>query len=147
MTWQSLLQAQRIRPHRTSQQELDDLGDVVERDLQDAAVEALSAYRRFATAYNAALQLAKIVIACSGYRVVGAGHHLTTFEALEVAMGPPVSALVSYFDTCRRKRNQVDYDCAIAATETEAEDLLQKAEEFRDLVEVWVRKHYPHYAP
>ena len=147
MTWQSLLQAQRIKPHRTSQRELDDLRDVVERDLQDAAVEALSADRRFATAYNAALQLAKIVIACSGYRVVGAGHHLTTFEALEIAMGPSVSALVAYFDTCRRKRNQVDYDCANAATETEAEDMLQKAEEFHDLVEQWVRKHYPHYAP
>jgi uncharacterized protein (UPF0332 family) len=147
MTWQSLLQAQRIKPHRTSQRELDDLRDVVERDLQDAALEALSADRRFATAYNAALQLAKIVIACSGYRVVGAGHHLTTFEALEIAMGPPVSALVAYFDTCRRKRNQVDYDFANAATETEAEDLLQKAEEFRALVEEWVRKQYPHYAP
>jgi uncharacterized protein (UPF0332 family) len=65
---------------------------------------------------------------------------------LEIAMGPPVSALVTYFDTCRRKRIQVDYDCANAATETEAEDLLQKAAEFRDLVEQWVRKHYPHYA-
>ena len=62
-------------------------------------------------------------------------------------MGQPVSAMVAYFDTCRRKRNQVDYDCANAATETEAEDLLQKAEEFLDLVEQWVRKHYPHYAP
>jgi uncharacterized protein (UPF0332 family) len=86
------------------------------------------------------------VIACSGYRVVGAGHHLTTFEALELAMGPSASALVAYFDTCRRKRNQVDYDCANAATETEAEDLLQRAEEFRDLVEQWIRKHYSQYA-
>ena len=71
MTWQSLLQAQRIKSHRTSQQELNDLRDVVERDMQDAGVEALSADRRFATAYNAVLQLAKMVIACSGYRVVG----------------------------------------------------------------------------
>jgi hypothetical protein len=84
MTWQSLLQAQRIKSHRTSQQELNDLRDVVERDMQDAGVEALSADRRFATAYNAVLQLAKMVIACSGYRVVGPGHHMTTFEALEI---------------------------------------------------------------
>src|SRR5438552_5347131 len=127
MTWQGLLQAQRIKPHRSSRRELDDLRDVVERDLQDAGVRALSSDRRFAPAYNAALQWAKIVIACSGYRVVGSGYHLTTFEALEIAMGPTVSALVVYFDTCRRKRNQVDYDCANAATETEAEDLLTKA--------------------
>src|SRR5689334_7092750 len=131
MSWQSLLQAQRVKRHRTSVQEINDLRDVVERDLQDAAIEALSADRRFATAYNAVLQLAKMVIACAGYRVVGPGHHLATFEALEIAMGSMVSPLVAYFDTCRRKRNQVDYDCAHAATETEAEEFLGKAEEFR----------------
>jgi uncharacterized protein (UPF0332 family) len=146
MSWQSLIQAQRIRTHVTSRQELDELRNVVERDLQDAAVAALSADRRFATAYNAALQLGKMVIACNGYRVVGPGHHLTTFEAVEIAMGSSVSALVTYFDTCRRKRNQVDYDRTNAATETEAEDLLNKAEEFRNLVEKWILKHYPRYA-
>jgi uncharacterized protein (UPF0332 family) len=147
MSWQSLLQAQRVKSHRTSRQELDDLRNVVERDLQDAAVSALSADRRFATAYNAALQSAKMVIACAGYRVVGQGHHLTTLEAVELAMGSSVSALVTYFDTCRRKRNQVDYDRANAATETEAEELLAKAEEFRELVEKWILKHHSGYAP
>src|SRR5712692_638155 len=137
MTWKSLLQAQRIKAHRTSLQELNDLRDVVERDLQDAGVKVLSADRRFATACNAVLQLAKMVIACAGYRVVGPGHHLTTFEALEIAMGSPVSTLVAYFDTCRRKRNQVDYDRANAATETEAQELIHNADEFRDLVEEW----------
>ena len=74
------------------------------------------------------------------------GHHLTTFEALEVAIGPSISALVAYFDTCRRKRNQVDYDCAHAATITEAEELTLKAEEFRDVVEKWIRTHHPTYS-
>ena len=106
---------------------------------------ALSADRRFATAYNAVLQLAKMAIACAGYRVVGPGHHVTTFEAIEIAMGSSVSALAAYFDTCRRKRNQVDYNRANAATETEAAELLSKAEEFRELVEKWIRKHHPRY--
>jgi hypothetical protein len=116
---------------------------VVERDLQDAALEALSADRRFATAYNAVLQLSKMVIACSGYRVAGAGHHMTTFDALELAMGQPIVPLVAYFDTCRRKRNQVDYDRANAATESEAADLLRKAEEFRAFAEDWIKRHHP----
>ena len=114
--------------------------------MQDAAIEALSADRRFATAYHAVLQLAKMVIACAGYRVAGSGHHLTTLEALEITMGSSISPLVAYFDNCRRKRNQVDYDYANAATETEAEELLQKAKEFRDLVEAWIRKHHPRYS-
>src|ERR1017187_608361 len=109
MTWQTLLANGRIKRHRTSLQEISDLRAVVERDLKDARVEMISADRRFATAYNAVLQLAKIVIACSGYRVSGLGHHQVTFEALELAIGPKISNRVMYFDTCRRKRNQVDY--------------------------------------
>jgi uncharacterized protein (UPF0332 family) len=146
MSWQSLLQAQKIKRHQTSRQEIEDLRNVVERDLQDGGIESISADRRFATAYNAVLQLSKIVIACSGYRVAGPGHHRTTFEALEIAMGSSVSAMAAYFDMCRRKRNQVDYDCANAATESETKDLIQKPEEFRERVETWVRTHRPPYA-
>ena len=73
-------------------------------------------------------------------------HHQTTFEALELAMGSSISALAVYFDTCRRKRNQVDYDLAHAVTETETEELIQKAGEFRGVVESWIRKHHRQYA-
>jgi hypothetical protein len=41
-------------------EEISDLRDVVERDLKDARVDMISAGRRFATAYNAVLQLAKM---------------------------------------------------------------------------------------
>ena len=61
----------RVRPHTTSISELDDLRAVVARDLADASLDALSTDRRFATAYNAVLQIAKMVIACAGYRVAG----------------------------------------------------------------------------
>ena len=135
-TWQTLLAAQRVRAHQTSQQEMLDLRGVVERDLKDAKIPELSADRRYATAYNAILQLTKMVIACSGYRVVGLGHHHTTFEALELAMGSQASRFVPFFDSCRRKRNQVDYDMANVATENEAAQVVKNAESFRRLVEV-----------
>lgn len=144
-TWQSLLAAQVVKPHKTSLAELRSLHAVVERDLADARIPQLSADRRFATAYNAVLQLATMVVACEGYRVAGLGHHQTTLRALEVAMGAEASALAVYFETCRRKRNQVDYDMANAATESEAEDLVEKAEEFRGLVESWIEQHHPQY--
>jgi len=79
MTWQQLLANGRAQAYATSKQELDDLREVIERDLSDAAIPALSADRRFATAYNAVLQLAKMAIACAGYRVSArSGHHQTT---------------------------------------------------------------------
>jgi len=145
MTWKDLLKNQRVKPHQTSHEELHDLRAVVERDLKDAKLEQLSADRRFATAYNAVLQLTKMVIACEGYRVTGPGHHQTTFEALQFAMGKQVSTLVPYFDACRRKRNHVDYDMANAASETEAEELIAKADQFQKLVEDWIRKAHSKY--
>jgi uncharacterized protein (UPF0332 family) len=145
MTWKDLLTAQRIRVHKTSPQEVFDLRAVVERDLKDAKLEQLSDDRRFATAYNAVLQLTKIVIALQGYRVTGMWHHQTAFQALEIAMGRSIIPLSTYFDRCRRQRNQVDYDMANAATEAEADLLVQKAEEFQRLVESWIRKKHPSY--
>lgn len=136
-----------MQRHTTSRQELEGIRTIVDRDLNDARVPGLSADRKFATAYNAVLQLAKMAIACAGYRVVGQGHHLTTFEALELAMGRTVAPLASYFDTCRRKRNMLDYDMANVATETEVNELLEKAEQFRQLVERWVARHYSQLAP
>ncbi|MFN3322368.1 MAG: SAV_6107 family HEPN domain-containing protein [Bryobacteraceae bacterium] len=141
-----MLKARRIRRHVTSEQEIEDLRAVVSRDLRDARVAELSADRRFATAYNAVLQLAKMVLACSGYRAAGPGHHETTLEALEIAMGSGVADTAVYFDVCRRKRHQLDYDFADAATATEAEELIEKAEEFRELVEEWIRRRCPQLA-
>ena len=144
MSWQQLLSNRRLQQHQTSRHELDELWAVVEHDLQDAALESLSTDRRFATAYNAVLQLAKMVIACAGYRVAArAGHHLTTFEALQLALGKDHTDLVDYFDTCRWKRNQIDYDMAGVVSETEATELRQKASQFRQLVEQWIRVNHP----
>ncbi len=119
----------------------------IARDLADAALAGLSADRRFATAYNAALQTGKIAVACSGYRVSArAGHHAVTFEAAHLAIGPEAASLADYFDACRRKRNVIDYDNSSVATETEAAELLGKAAEFRGLVETWIRSTYPDLA-
>ena len=60
---------------------------VAERDLADASIAALSEDRRFATAYNAALQLATIALRAEGYRTRGVGHHRTTIMALPLIVG------------------------------------------------------------
>jgi hypothetical protein len=76
MSWQKLLASSRAKTHKTSKQEIDGLRAVVDRDLEDAALEELSDDRRFATAYNAVLQLATMAIACAGYRVSAKQGHL-----------------------------------------------------------------------
>jgi hypothetical protein len=66
MTWTTLLASNDVQRHRTSKQELDGMRALIKRDLADAAVAGLSADRRFATGYNAALQAANMAIACAG---------------------------------------------------------------------------------
>lgn len=127
--------------------ELTDLRALVTRDLNDAAVPGLSDDRRFATAYNAILQLGKMVIACAGYRVIGSGHHHTTITALGLAMGPGLSKWIAYFDTCRRKRNILDYDMAQVISATEAAEILDKAHQFQQLVESWIAQNHPQFCP
>ena len=88
MSWRGLLASRTVQPHKTSAKEVEGLRQLVARDLADAAIEELSNDRRFATAYNAVLQLSKMAIACAGYRVTsGPGHHQKTFEAAKQARG------------------------------------------------------------
>ncbi len=120
---------------------------MVDRDLQDAAITQLSADRRFAVAYNAVLQLAKMVLACEGYRASSrAGHHATTLEAAGFILGATQQTVIDYFDACRRLRNQVNYDVAGVASEAEAEELVEKAKEFRQAVEDWVKQNHSQLA-
>ena len=81
MTWTKLLGSHDVARHRTSKKELDDIRALVARDLADAKVAGLSADRRFATAYNAALLATHMAIACAGYRVTAkTGHHKVSFD-------------------------------------------------------------------
>jgi hypothetical protein len=144
MSWKKLLQDNKVHRHTTSRQELNEIRRLVVRDLTDAAIPALSEDRRFATAYNAALQTAKMSIACAGYRIASVpGHHRLTFEGAKLALGKPAEQLADYFDACRRKRNEIDYTGATIATTTEADELLLHAKAFLSLVEGWIASTHP----
>lgn len=140
-----MLAARKVHTHQSSKQELDELRAVVERDLADAALPALSEDRRFATAYNAALQTARMAIACAGYRVAAVpGHHALSLECAGLTLGKQADKFVLFFDACRRKRNVIDYTGVQIATSTEAAELLLRALEFSALVESWIKKTHPH---
>ena len=77
--------------------------------LADAKVAGLSADRRFATAYNAALLAAHMAIACAGYRVTAkAGHHKVSFDSIKLAVGAGADKYADYFEL-HHKRNVINY--------------------------------------
>ena len=140
MSLTKLLAAERVRRHRTSEKEISSLRALVERDLRDARLRELSPDRAFAIAYNAALQLSTMVLACAGYRVSPSlpGHHQTTLEAARLALHSECRPLLDYFETCRRMRNTIDYDYAEVVTNSQAQELLRNTEAYRKLVEEWI---------
>jgi uncharacterized protein (UPF0332 family) len=146
MSWKTLLASRTVQSHKTSKKEIEGLRQLVARDLADAEVEGLSADHRFATAYNAVLQLSKMAIACNGYRVAsGSGHHQKSFEAVKATLRKMGEPLADYFETCRRKRNHIDYDASEVVTETEAEEIIEKAKKFQEMIEEWITRRYPSF--
>lgn len=148
MTLEDWLKDNKLKRHKTSAKEIQSLFRVIDRDISDAQVVGTSADRRFATAYNAALQLATIVLLASGYRVTaGQGHHFVTISSLPFTMGKSAAARMKYLNVCRQARNKTDYDRAGVTEEEEVEDLLAEIVQFRQDVLDWLNKHYVSLIP
>jgi hypothetical protein len=89
-----------------------------------------------------------MAIACAGYRLANApGHHRLTFDAARLALGSSAVRSLDYFETCRRKRNVIDYDHAFVAARTEAAEIVAEAQAFFKLVENWIAAHRPKLIP
>jgi hypothetical protein len=117
---------------------------LVARDLADSKFSGLSADRRFATAYNAALQAANMAIACAGYRVTAkSGHDKVAIDSVKLAVGNSVEKYADYFDRCRRKRNVIDYTRTHVATESETKEIVRQATDFYEFVEAWIDASFP----
>jgi uncharacterized protein (UPF0332 family) len=134
MNLKDLLNQGQLRPHKTSNKELENLFSIARRDIKDAKVKDLSLDRRFACAYNAVLQLATILLYCRGYRPERTAHHFTVFQAMKIIMGKKYHELANYFDSCRSKRNITDYDYSGIISESEVKELIEEAERFLKVV-------------
>lgn len=143
MNLDELVKDGKLKPHKTSAQEIADLLKVAERDLLDAAIEELSTDRRFIIAYNAILQLSTIVLYASGYKTYGSGHHYITFQALKELLPAGYMQLMDYFDACRSKRNISDYDRSGIISNQEANEILAEAVKFKKIVINWLKHTHP----
>ena len=124
--------------------EIQLLIEVVERDLDDAKVENLSADGKFAHAYDAALQLCMIPLRASGYKVKkGTGHHKKGIESLPLTMGEELKDTSDYIERCSRKRGQSIYERVGVVSEGDAQDLIEAVEKLKMEVMKWLNKNHP----
>ena len=131
-----------LRSHRTSPEEIENLISIV-RDIADAQEEGISADWRFGIAYNAALKLCTILLYASGYRAERTLQHFRTIQAMPLIIGNERKEDAKYLDSCRIKRNVVEYDYVGGATDDDANELIGFAIDLREDVMVWLKKNYP----
>lgn len=128
--------------HKPSRDETRALLEVIDRDLRDSAVAAISADTQLGLAYNAALQAATIALAASGYRASRERKHYITIQSLTHTIGTDPVA-VRKLDAFRKKRNIGDYERAGSTSATEATELRDLARLLRDDVHRWLEHHHP----
>ena len=103
----------------------------------------MSADTRFACAYEAAILYARAVVACSGYRPRGEGHHRTTLIALVLAMGEDFLPVARSLDRARKRRNVIAYERPDVASEADAQGIHTQVTDLRARVERWIWRNHP----
>jgi hypothetical protein len=131
-----------LAEHKTSPEEIRELLGIVERDLVDAGLDALSDDWKLNIAYNAALQAATAALAACGYRAAREAHHYRVIQSLRDTIGAP-GILVARLDVFRKKRNQGGYERAGAISEQEAQEMIELAREIDTSVRRWFADHRP----
>lgn len=118
----------------SSKEEIEELLKIVERDIKDSNASEVSYDWQFGIAYNAALKLATILVRSAGYRVKGQGHHMNTIALIPEFLGRDKKEYSDYLDTCRRKRNTVEYDSIGGVTKADVKELQEFVIELKSAV-------------
>ncbi len=131
-----------LRPHKTSAEEIENLFMIIDRDLKDAE-GSISDDWRFGIAYNAALKLCTIILYAEGFKAEKTLQHYRTIQALPLILGKERNADAEYQDSCRSKRNIVEYDYVGGVTGHDADELIEFVKELKADVSDWLNKNHP----
>jgi len=93
-------------------------------------------------ACNAALLAATAALAAAGFRATRDQHHYRVIQSLRETIGAEV-ALVSAFDSFRKKRNVTGYVRAGTVSDADALAMRDMATRLREEVARWLRKTHP----
>lgn len=143
MTLQNLLAIQRLQTFEAGRADVLRLLAAAERNLADAAVQAISDENRFDAAYKCIMQCAMAALWANGYRTSTSqpGHHQTAIQSLTLTIGLDAKTMV-LLDTLRRQRNVNDYD-GVPVSPSTVQEAGRQAEALLRLVKAWLNRHRP----
>ena len=128
--------------YETSPQEISDLLAVIQRDLRDCHTDNLSTDWAFSIAYNAALQVAKLALAASGYRAAREAHHERTIESLKFTINSE-NSLIKLMQDFRKKRNLVEYHKSGVISDLECREMIRSADTLNGQIWDWLKENHP----
>jgi hypothetical protein len=132
-----------LKAEQTSRDEITSLLAIVDRDLKDANVGAISEDRRFEAAFSAARTAANVALRGCGYRTsTQAGHHIKTIESLELTIKADPK-LIQRVKALSKKRHVTSYDSAGNISAQELELAIRTGIELRSSVIAWLKKNHP----
>lgn len=131
-----------LKVEPTSRDEIANMLAMVDRDLKDAA-GSISPDWRFGIAYNAALKLCTILVRAEGYRPSHGLQHYRAIMAMPLVLGQKKKDDANYLDSCRTKRNTVEYDYIGGASDADADELIEFATELKAEVMKWLKDNHP----
>jgi hypothetical protein len=146
MSLETWVKAGWLRAFTPTKAQIAAIFSVVDRDLADSQRD-LSPDGRFNIAYNAALQLCAIALLAEGWKPDKLNAHHRTISALPHIMGKHWQDQADYLDSCRSKRNGLEYDAAGRVSSSEAQELRVFAAELREAVIIWLEKTHPNLSP
>lgn len=143
MTLENLVRIGKLRPHKTTREEIAKLLAAVRRNLKDSQNSDISPESRFDIVYKAAMQCALVAVMANGFRpsTNEPGHHATVMQSLTKTIGLSNDRVI-VLDQLRKKRNLSDYSGA-GIGEEEATACVRAAENLAEVVEQWTRAHRP----
>lgn len=131
-----------LTKHRPDRREIRELLGIADRAIADAEVKEISPDARLSLAHNAALQLAIIALAATGYRVGREAYHYRAIQSLAYTINASTD-MVDQLDSFRKKRNISDYERAGAVSDIEAEEMLALAKTLHETVIEWLKRNHP----
>ena len=136
-----------LKPHKTSRKEIQDMLEMIKRDLEASQLTGLSEDWQFSIAYNAVRLCCLIPLYCKGFKIPSniTGQHHLTIESLTYTLGNSYKEMKKYLDTCRVKRNKSDYDTAGIVSSNEVRDLVATTNELYKDIKNWLKDNYPQY--
>lgn len=97
----------------------------------------------YTIAYLAMLHAGRALMLLKGLRPADGYQHKTVVEFISYFLGKEFKAIVERFDKMRKKRNVFTYEVSISISKTEADNALNTAVKFVNLIKDIIKKENP----